>query len=147
MRQQTATDRNRLTNKQRQAIQLLAAGDSVKKVAGQIAVDRSTVHRWLSDNEDFVHEYGRQQAEAVAETVAELRRLRPIALRTIELLMTSEKTTDATKLRSATRILDITQEAKQTGTTTIIKEQPYQLMTKEEESKLAELLKPFQTRN
>jgi hypothetical protein len=57
----------KLKGRRPQAIGLLATGTSVSEVARRLQVDRSTVHRWLSDP-DFEREVAERRQELIEKT-------------------------------------------------------------------------------
>lgn len=92
MTQQDATLCVELPPKQHQVIAALASGASVSEAARLSRVHRSTVHRWLAEDSQFVEQLSLARAEQVLMIQGELKLLAVDAVRTLRELMSNEYT-------------------------------------------------------
>jgi len=61
-----------LRPRQRHVIELLVSGHTVTAAAAEAGIDRSTVHRWLSEDYDFLSEFNAAKLELREACVARL---------------------------------------------------------------------------
>jgi hypothetical protein len=90
----------RLTPKQRRAVEALLATGEVKAAAAQVNVGRTTLYRWLKEPE-FLAAVRQAEAEALDELSRLLVRLGRTAVATIAKAMSDPGTPPSTKVRAA----------------------------------------------
>lgn len=95
----------RITKKHTDAIELLIAGElSKEQIAERVRVSRSTLYRWL-DNDDFNSEYSERLGELQRRTRARIRNMAEKALDRQERILT-ESRSDAAAAAVAADVLD-----------------------------------------
>jgi hypothetical protein len=90
------------------AMASLLAGKTVTAASRAAGVSRSTVHRWLSDDPEFMAYYGQARREMSDAVEQGLRLLSASAVSTIRVLLTRRRVSDSVKLRAAVEVLSLT---------------------------------------
>lgn len=103
--QRSAKD-SKLSSKQISVINTLIAGSSITDAAKAAGVDRSTVHRWLNSDSQFVAEHNQQRSELVQAQQEKLRSLSEKALTLVEELLDNNEASGSLRLRAALAVLD-----------------------------------------
>jgi hypothetical protein len=106
--QQNATEAeaSSLTPNQLKAIEALMRGASISGAAAAAGVDRTTVHRWLRDDVEFLAAYNAARRDLADGIQGELRGLAGDAVRTIRKVMRSPKSPAAVRLKAALTVLE-----------------------------------------
>jgi len=95
--------------KRAKAIALLLTGMTVTKVAGEIGVNRRTVHEWISRNAEFKAELNKAKREAIGAGINVLQAAtRELAVSLISLSRTAVD--DSDRIRAITASLKMVQE-------------------------------------
>ena len=110
--QQNATTGPDLSPIQLQALAALAAGATMTAAAESSGVNRTTLHRWLTSDADFVAALNRAKGEVVAALEAELRELGSLAVRAMRDLIVSTDTPPAVRLRACMAALAVAEGVK-----------------------------------
>ncbi len=96
-----------LSSAQGLALASLLAGKTVTDAARAAGVDRSTVHRWLSGDPEFMGFYGQARREMADAVEQNLRLLAGSAVRNLRVLLNRRRVPDAIKLRAAVAVLQL----------------------------------------
>jgi hypothetical protein len=94
------------TTNQLMAIQALARGQTVTQSATAAGVDRTTVHRWLRDDPEFIAELNLTHLETADGIRGEIRALASDAVKAVRELVTSPLSPPAVRLKAALAILE-----------------------------------------
>jgi hypothetical protein len=89
------------------AIGALLAGSTVTDAAKSAGVSRATVHRWLSDDPDFMAAYNMARREAAEARRQRLSGMGLEAVETLRELLTDRDTPPAVRLRAAMEVLQV----------------------------------------
>ena len=96
-----------ISAKQALALGSLLSGKPISQAARDAGVSRSTLHKWLSEDPEFICFFNSLKRE-LAETVEQnLRLLASKAVRTLSRLLTRRSVSDAIKLQAATVVLKL----------------------------------------
>lgn len=95
-----------LSTAQGLALAALLVGKPITTAAREAGVSRSTVHRWLNDDPEFLATFNGARAEMAAAVEQGLRLLSASAVTTLRVLLTRRRVSDEVKLRAALAVLD-----------------------------------------
>jgi hypothetical protein len=92
---------------QQQVLGALLTGATVTAAAAKAQVSRQTVHRWMSDDPEFITELNRARREMADAVGQGLRLLSGQAVRVLRQVLTSSKMPAALKVRAAVEVLKL----------------------------------------
>ena len=87
------------------AIAALASGSNVTDAAAKAKVDRTTVHRWLADDPEFVAAVNRAKQDALDAIRAEVQAGAADAIKAVRKIVTGTGVGPAVRLRAAMALL------------------------------------------
>ena len=83
---------------------LLATGTSITETAEKAAITRQTIHKWLSDDNEFIAYLNALKAENITAARAAIQSAAVLAVSTISSIMTNSDN-DAVRLNAAKEVL------------------------------------------
>jgi len=99
-----------LEAKQQEGIIELLNQPTIRKAAEVIGVDEKTVHRWLKQPA-FAAAYREARRQAFKQAMGMTQRFAPLAIQTLAQVMTSDKSTAASKVSAAEAILKFSRDS------------------------------------
>ncbi|MHC4619879.1 MAG: hypothetical protein ACYTEQ_19205 [Planctomycetota bacterium] len=97
--------RNGISTKQRRAIRCLLTSRTIEEAATCAQVATRTIHRWLSNDDQFKAELARAEAVLVGSAVRRLAQLAELSLTTIEAVLVSDSASHQAALRASDMVL------------------------------------------
>jgi len=97
---------DRLTPIQQKAISALLMSRTYSEAARSAGVDRSTIYRWIRQDENFRTELRNARREAIGETTAHLQRLTGVAVENLGKIIACDSASAASRVSGIRTILD-----------------------------------------
>jgi hypothetical protein len=97
-----------LNGKKARALEALLSSKSVEEAAQQARVSRTTLFRWLREDERFQGEYRRAGSQLMEEALRRLQQLCSEAVETLAEVMANREATAASRVTAARATLELT---------------------------------------
>jgi uncharacterized protein (UPF0147 family) len=100
-----------LDPKQQEAIASLLTHPTVKQAASAVGIGERTLHRWLVEDQAFIHAYHQARRIVFQQAIAQTQRLLPLAINTLGQIMADKSAPHSARVSAATAVTRFSRES------------------------------------